>query len=135
MIEMSIKINKMKEQLFTYKRTIPLDIYKEEITVILSNDTDKLNKKFDLVETEYFAMVTTSGGRGLDIVIILNPLHSQCKLAVGTVAHESFHAAMHLAYHKGIDVEFSNQEPMAYLLEYITNKVHKFLQDKQFDIN
>lgn len=47
----------------------------------------------------------------------------------GVIAHEALHATHFIFKDRHIDCDLENDEPQAYLLEWIVNECHKFLQD------
>lgn len=65
------------------------------------------------------------------IYLIFNPKHSMDMITPGVIAHECLHA-MHMIYHAiGAEVEdIRDGEKDAYLLEYLVNLVHDFLDKK-----
>lgn len=49
----------------------------------------------------------------------------------GFVAHEAVHAANYIMAHKGLRADLNNDEPQAYLTEWVVDQVHHALTSKQ----
>lgn len=55
-------------------------------------------------------------------------IFTQGKCSLGTVAHEIGHVSRKILADIGFKIEESNDEPLAYLEEYVTDKVHAILK-------
>lgn len=64
------------------------------------------------------------------IFIVFNTNHPTSPITPGVVAHEAFHASDFVLEKIGADSDRNNSEPQAYLIEYFTEKIHKFLGKK-----
>lgn len=66
-------------------------------------------------------------------IMVLNPC-SDINITHGVIAHEAVHLAGFVADICGIVPDFNNDEPIAYLVEWITDQAHKFLKEKGFEL-
>jgi hypothetical protein len=58
------------------------------------------------------------------VVIVINP-----KTAThGTIAHEIYHATSYICLSRGIVADFNNDEPMAYIAGWLTNKFYSLFK-------
>ena len=54
--------------------------------------------------------------------------------SIPTISHECNHAAMHILRQHGVILDPFNQEPLAYLQEYILNGVLRYMDDKKLKV-
>jgi hypothetical protein len=57
------------------------------------------------------------------------------KTSYGVIAHESLHAVSYIFDFHGIVMDCKNDEPIAYLLEWVVEECHKFIKVKNFTIS
>ena len=107
-----------------------MEIYNKELILVISKDVDKSIEKLDKEHgceyddsIKYYAVTSTfSNTNGGMAYYITLPAEALTK---DTIAHEAFHATVRILDHIGIDFNLGNQEPFAYLLEYLVREIHK----------
>ena len=109
-----------------------IPLYRGNLVVVISNDIDKIKALFpaDLFNDENIYAHTLYGNcRGQqDFYIVLNPYSKYRKMYHGTIAHEALHATSFLLDKRGIQIDVNNDEPQAYLIEWVTDKVYETLR-------
>lgn len=115
---------------------IPIPIYNSTVNLVLGDDmnqiVDYLEKIFPGVDLEAqrscLATLTQFTHTDGTIKIVLSlPINS----SLSTVVHESVHAAWEVLDLKGVVVTIDNDESLAYLTEYIYDKVSVIQQQQQ----
>lgn len=112
-------------------------IYKTQLIIVNTDKASKL-KKYEL--DDYYEGMNIyasthnqslkNGNRyGCRIVIVFNTKLLPKNIITGVVAHESLHASNFIFDRKGIEVDRENDEPQAYLIQWIANKCYKLLKD------
>lgn len=104
------------------------------LDIVISDDTERLNSEFEAEPGEWFACVFRNNfqleGNDLwrkSIVIVLNPNHSGgSKITPAIIAHESVHVKNKIFNQIGHKNSTKNDEPEAYLVEFIFNVVSAF---------
>jgi hypothetical protein len=61
--------------------------------------------------------------------VIININNAGKKIKYGTIAHESVHICNMIFELRDIKIEFENDEPQAYLVEWVVDTVMKWLED------
>jgi hypothetical protein len=116
------------EKYFNKKET-EFPIYKGRFVIILTNDDEKILKHLpehegqDLYAHTYF---TTYKGEDA-LIVLLNPDNPFDKITAGVVAHEATHVATALMTLRGINFDAKNDEPMAYLVEWVVDEIINFM--------
>ncbi|SED10958.1 hypothetical protein SAMN04489761_4303 [Tenacibaculum sp. MAR_2009_124] len=119
-------------ELFYEEKEIELPIYHGTIVFIDSNDIGKINERHKLdAKREPFASAYENykklddGSTQTYYLIVCN---SKTKLdfTVGSVAHECFHITNFIFENRGIKADLNNDEPQAYLLEYLMDIAYGF---------
>ena len=106
------------------------------LDIVISDDTEKLNSEFEAEPGEWFACVFRNNfqleGSELwrkSIVIVLNPNHSGgSKITPAIIVHESVHIKNKIFNQIGHKNSTNNDEPEAYLVEFIFNIVSDFYE-------
>lgn len=100
---------------------ISIPIYKAWIYVVADIEEcvklSSLKTGVQLNKYDFDALGMTVHGYGRNVLWL--PLNAN----VDTVVHECTHAVLNIFKTKGIDVDTDNQEPTAYLMGYVTQKV------------
>lgn len=65
------------------------------------------------------------GNNHIGELIILYNLE---EVTAGVIAHEATHAAINICNDLGINISVEDQEPIAYLIQYITDFINKVVQ-------
>lgn len=109
-----------------------LPIYNANIVYIDTDDNNKLEKEWG-IELDYKPHATVlirdiHEGEMFKrtYFIILNTKSQAGNIGMGHLAHESFHLSNMILESKGAIATFDNDEPQAYLLQYLFNKGSKF---------
>jgi hypothetical protein len=112
-----------------YKRVL-IPIYHQYLHIIISDDCEKeidlINKKF-YYDSARFDFCGYSEARGKSYLILLNKKYLLTEThVVSTISHEAFHVTSFLFNRIGITPDSKNDEPQAYLLSWIVEKVYEF---------
>lgn len=115
---------------------IEVPLYKGTLVVVCCNNSAVVKNRFpDLdIDAEIFAHTYTGGnwnGKNARIVL-LNPLSQVANLNSGVIAHEAYHVVSGIMSHVGVYPSFDNDEPMAYLIEWVVNNIHRVV-DRFYD--
>lgn len=124
----------MKAYIHIKEKWIP--IYRGKLVIILSNSTQKVKKLIpELLGSSVYAHTINQNWHGVDgYIIVLNFDNQARHIFPGTITHEAIHCAHFLARGRDIIADFENDEPIAYLVEWITDEVYKFVYKKGFNI-
>ena len=116
-------------ELFKMAQT-PIPMYRGLLVLIVSDDRVKVeNITTKDYGTSMYAHACVINFNGKEAhTIILNPNNSGRKLHYGTVCHEIFHAVGGIALNRGIQPDWNNDEPMAYLCDWIADFVFSNLK-------
>ena len=100
---------------------IPLHIYPVEVIVFFSKENSELEEVWSKVKPEADAMVQNFLQENSTILLRFR----NKKTPVSVLAHESVHIAEYVLHHIGhrFDADEKADEPLAYLVEYITSEV------------
>jgi len=131
---------------YLYKKDFEIPLYRGKLFVILSNSGNKVRevvKEFDAddlyAHTYYFKYTEDKQEGERAYAIILNPDKTDPPVTNGTIAHESLHVANMIADIGGLIPDFNNDEPIAYLVQWIFDKVDEVIrkynyEEKQFSM-
>lgn len=115
-------------------KELKVPLYRGKLVIILTNDKEQLQKYIpDFEDKEPYAhtgLVNWKGNQGF--VIVLNFENSFRKMHNGTITHEAIHATHLIAQERGIEADFLNDEPIAYLAEFITDEIYKLMTKHNF---
>jgi hypothetical protein len=110
-----------------------LPIYGGDITFIHSNDIDKINEKHDIGRHFSHASTYEHNVKTDDpdvfhykYFIVLNSKSKLGNVGIGCLCHEAFHLSNMICLNKGFIPTFENDEPQAYIIQYIFNKGLEF---------
>lgn len=117
----------MKKYFFIQSKEIPL--YRGKLVIILSNDKEKIKNICPIFDDDnIFAHAIFGNYKGTQgFFIILNHKNKYMQINPGVIAHEAHHICSYIADKRGIIIDTNNDEPMAYLIEWIVNEVHKYI--------
>lgn len=118
--------------LYTHIKTIQVPIWDTKIQIVLSNDTEKIEKKFPEIKWDYLYARSIHGAlNGFTCFFIVLNLHNEYKkIRHGIIAHEALHITNYIMELCSVDGDLNNDEPLTYTLSWITDQVYKFLQQK-----
>jgi hypothetical protein len=113
-----------------------LDMYLCKVWISIGADNATLINMFN----EDFANINTSKSRAFTAFTIrtkpdtrkgiLLYFKDSDKMTVSTIVHEAIHAALGIYANIGAQVDLVNQEPFAYLVDWITRCAEQWLQVK-----
>lgn len=114
------------------------DIYPRRLWVATSweDAKDKFTSDYELKETENnlattYPRVRHKGNRRFGVLIVFNIGESEGdSVIVGTIAHESLHAANSMFDEMGIEYSLANDEHAAYFVGWIARCCWKVLQEE-----
>ena len=115
---------------YLHIKEIKIPIYRGSLIITLTNSAKKLQKYIpDFEDRDIYAHSYLADYKGTQgYYIILNFDNKYRKIKHGTIAHEAaVHIPNFIAINRGIEPDFVNDEPIAYLAEWITDNVYKFL--------
>lgn len=73
-----------------------------------------------------------------NVAVVLTPYQFQgctgAEISAGTLAHECWHAASFILSQVGVTTAFGNDEPMAYLLDWLVNDAAAWLNGLGFEL-
>ena len=122
----------MNKKEYLTKKIINIPIYEGKLIFVLSNSRELLRKKLNLHIPEddglyawaFDGYYKTENAH----FIVLNPDFPYKQITHGVIAHECLHVANYIANYKGIKLDPNNDEPMTYLIGWITDQIYKFLK-------
>ena len=122
-----------KKKKHFYVKQMSMPIYRGQFVIIFTNDAEKLHKKVSVFEgNEVYASANLDNWEGIEgFIIALNFDNKNRAITHGCVAHESSHIAHMVLEQRGVIADFINDEPVTYLIEWITDQVYKFADEKK----
>ena len=118
---------------YLHIKAVEVPIYRGYFVIILTNSQKKVVKYLPEFKGRVYAhswFATYRGQQGF--YIVLNFDNEVRKIKHGVITHEAIHTAHFIATERGIEPDFSNDEAIAYLGEWITDSVYKFIQKHKF---
>jgi len=118
----------VKKYIKVKAKRIPL--YRGYLVIILSNSQKRVRKIIPefhepyIYAHSYFSNYKNRQG----FFMILDPLAKYRAIKSGVVAHEAVHLASMIAYRRGFEPDFNNDEPLAYLTEWIVDFAHQTIK-------
>lgn len=106
------------------KKIIKVPIYNGNLVLIETEDFKPIEKKYNLSNTStYNAFVFAKDGKNtIEYIMVFRPE----TIDPGVIVHESVHIVNELFYNKGIKPDLLNDEPQAYLLQWVFEQAMKF---------
>ena len=124
----------MKNKEYFYKKEIEVPLYRGLFVIILTNSIDKLNKCLGRDDSYvYCSSFYGSIYKKTEGYIVAFNFDRDDKITYGTVAHEAFHTANFICSHRGFEADLENDESIAYLIEWLTDNIHKFIIKCKFN--
>ena len=97
-----------------------------------SNSKSSLGTIHKIVADRGFGFIKVPGEKDLGscVYLVFNPKYKfgDIKFDAGCIAHESLHATSFIFMIAGIVPDVNNDEPQAYLLDFIVTEVTEFLK-------
>lgn len=104
------------------KTTIP--IYRGLFCVLITSDENEVKKYYPEFEGELYAhSILTEVSDRQAFLCILN-FDASRSVTHGCIAHEATHIAHMILEQRGVIADFINDEPVAYLVEWITDNIY-----------
>lgn len=123
------------EDRYFYIKVVNIPIYKGNLVMILSNDKDKISKlDKGWTKEDIYAHAIHGEYKNFEAFYIVLDIKNSSKITNGVIAHEAFHVAEFIAESRGFIPDFENNESVAYILEWVTDQIHKFIIEKGFKI-
>lgn len=123
----------MKEYLHITSKKVPL--YAGLIAIVLTNSNDKLSKYGLEPEENLFAFCVPGNYRSQGaFYCVLNFNNKYGKISHGVIAHEAVHLANFILSDVGVISDYNNDEPLTYLVQWITNQIYSFINKKGFKV-
>jgi hypothetical protein len=98
-----------------------IPIYHGYLVVILSDDVNEVLKSVPLQAEEFYAHAVNYQFKGKEgYFVILNLNHS---IPPSVIAHEAVHIGSMLFGNRGVVADFSNDEPFAYFVQWVVDRV------------
>lgn len=120
----------MKKKKNRYLDWCHIPILKGAFIVVCTDDYAWVAKTFnapDVVDEDMYAVSIHGEYKGLDAYIIVLNLWKESLIYNSIVAHEAVHIAQYIL--QGRDWKrLKNPEPLAYIVEWFTNKTYQFLK-------
>lgn len=109
-------------------------LFRGTFIIILSNSPNKIRKHLPKWnDSEVYGHSWLSDFKGNQgFYVILNYDSKHRPIYHGVIAHESHHIASFIAECRGIQPDFNNDEPCAYLAEWASDEIYKFSKSKGF---
>ena len=116
---------------YLHKKTIGVPLYRGNLMIILTNDKKHLQKYLpEFRNIGIYAHTWCCNINKIEsFVIVLNFDNSFRKIHNGSIAHEALHAANFIAKDRGIESDLENDEPIAYLTEWIVDEIYEFVNE------
>jgi hypothetical protein len=104
-------------------------LYRGMFVLIVSNDNDFVQSKLpEFDDRELYAHAWQANYRKRQgFFMVLNFWHPRGFLTHGAIAHEAVHIAHFILNARGVVSDFENDEPITYLVEWITERVYEAL--------
>jgi len=116
---------------YLYTNSVAVPLYRGYIIIIFTNSKKKLKKyapEMHLRELyAYSCRIERDGALGH--AMVLNFDSKVRKMNPGCVAHEIVHCVNSILDYAGVLPSFENDEPTAYLTDWVTDQVYKFMDD------
>jgi len=129
----------MKKHL--YKKAINIPIYRGKFVIVITNSVKRIQKHIsnfwedgetkDLYAHSFYGSYQGTQG----FYMILNFDNSYRKIYHGVIAHEAIHLAQRIVTMRGVKLDVENDEPVAYLVEWITDETYKFIKQNKFKVH
>lgn len=124
----------MEDYLHITSKKVPL--YGGLIVIVLTNSNKKLGKYVYMKpKEEHFAFCVPGNYRNQGaFYCVLNFNNKDGKISHGVIAHEAVHLANFILKDAGVRCDYNNDEPLTYLVQWITNRIYSFINKKGFKI-
>lgn len=118
-----------------FNKFIEIPIYRGNFGLIISKNRNEITKiipEFD--EDDIFAHTYYHDKDGIGTFsIVLNFNNDFKAISLGVIAHECYHVVSILLQSRGVDADFHNDEPGAYLIEWVYDKIIEWIKESKFN--
>lgn len=115
-------------------KALDIPIYRGKFIIIVSNDANKVKKYLpefrDKSPYAHTWQINWNGNQGFAVVFNFENEHRP--IFNGTIAHEALHVVDFILEDRGVQPDFINDEPSAYLLEWIVDEIYRFCEKYSF---
>ena len=121
---------------YFHEKAVDIPLYRGKLVIILSNNMEQVKSTVECFDKdELFAHSCLRNYKGIQgFFIILNFDNSFAYMTYGIITHEIVHTTGEIADARGIVPDFDNDEPLAYLAEWIAEIVYEFVESKGFKL-
>ncbi len=114
---------------YLHFKQVQVPIYKGKLLIVLTNDTEGLNRKMGFnYSGDTFAFAIRTGYKGYQSYLVaLNFDNDFAKITHGIIAHEAVHIANFIQEYVGVVPTFDNDEPSAYLTQWVVDEIYKMM--------
>ena len=116
------------EEKYTYKKRIKIPLFRDNLIIILTNDGGVI-KQYCKKYKDRHAAITWIKDENVYIALDFSE-----EITFGIISHECFHSVNFILKKCNVDSCFDNDEPAAYLLDFIVDSVHKFIHSKSLEV-
>ena len=107
------------------KKKIKIPLYTGKLIIIQLEEKESMNDVVKMYDIDY----DMSNYDGMAFIENQNYVLAFSKIVCSSIiAHESLHAVSYIFNYHSILMDCKNDEPIAYLLEWIVGECHKFLK-------
>lgn len=109
----------------------PISIYGGVLRIHVTENLEKTLKEIDYdgeLECDACCVYNTNGSRMYDLVFIKG------RVLHGLIAHECFHLTHRIMKHVNKTYDIDNDEPEAYLIQYLTDTVYSFFKENKIKV-
>lgn len=105
-------------------KKLPNTMYETDIYIVLTDDWEKVNKRFHTkISKNYGAVTFEFDDPSHRIYMVFNTNHYKLKYLV----HECVHVVNWTFQHAGVKIDYNNDEPQAYFTGWLFNEAFNFL--------
>lgn len=117
-----------------HKTKINIPIYFGYLIIIFTKDVTKVDKKYDLGLEDNYYPAFVKGKRNKEGISQYYMVFDVKHIDHETITHEVTHCANWIFHDRKITLDFLNDEPYAYLVGWITDKVYKSAKKSKINI-
>ncbi len=104
------------------KKNIHIPIYDCQLTMILDKDLSRVEKKYNTDSLKKFRAVTIRTSDSHYVVAFTT------RKDFAVISHEVVHVKNHIFLDCGIEADCENDEPEAYLTDWLFTQIYEFLK-------
>ena len=113
---------------YLHYKSVQIPLYRARLIIVLTNSNDQIKKLIPEFEGDIYAHTYMANFRGKDgYYCILNFHNNYREIYHGVIAHEACHISSFLLDNRGVKADFNNDEPVAYLIEWLTDEIYSYV--------